>query len=57
MNNNIDLLNRQSFGMLGMEERARAVGGTLTVTPGAVSGTVVATAVPLPAPGVLDEMA
>ena len=54
----VDLLKRQSFGVLGMEERVRAIGGMLTVRPGAVSGTVVEAVVPLPAPrGVLDVMA
>jgi signal transduction histidine kinase len=37
----VNVLKRMSFGLLGMEERARAMGGTLRVTPGAVSGTMV----------------
>lgn len=36
-----------SLGLLGMRERARALGGTLTVGPGAGGGTVVALAMPL----------
>lgn len=43
----IDLLKRDSYGVLGMEERVRAIGGALTVKPGAVSGTVVTAVVPL----------
>jgi signal transduction histidine kinase len=42
-----DLLKRQSFGVLGMEERLRALSGTLRVTPGAVAGTTVEAVVPL----------
>ncbi|OYY62964.1 MAG: hypothetical protein B7Y51_07205 [Burkholderiales bacterium 28-67-8] len=46
-----DFLKRQSFGVLGMEERARALGGTLKVVPGSVSGTAVEAVVPLRAGG------
>jgi PAS domain S-box-containing protein len=42
-----DLLKRQSFGVLGMEERLRAMGGTLRLTPGAESGTTLEAVVPL----------
>lgn len=47
-----DLLKPKSVGVLGMHERVRAVGGTLRVLPGNVSGTTVDAVVPLPA--VLD---
>lgn len=43
-----DVLKHQSFGLLGMEERARAMGGTLRVAPGAVSGTTVQAVVCIP---------
>lgn len=46
-----DFLKRQSYGLLGMEERVRALGGTLTITPGTVSGTMVEAAMPLTAGG------
>jgi PAS domain S-box-containing protein len=44
-----DLLKPQSVGVLGMHERVRAVGGTLRVMHGAVSGTTVEAVVPLSA--------
>ena len=34
------------FGLAGMNERARAIGGTLTVTPGAEGGTTVTATIP-----------
>jgi PAS domain S-box-containing protein len=44
-----DLLKPNSVGVLGMDERLRAIGGTLRVMPGEVSGTTVEAMVPLPA--------
>ena len=39
---------RGSYGLLGMAERARLIGGALTITSGASTGTVVALRIPLP---------
>lgn len=38
------------FGILGMEERARALGGTLATTSAPAGGTTVRLALPLPLP-------
>ncbi|CAH2924094.1 MAG: Two-component system sensor histidine kinase [uncultured Paraburkholderia sp.] len=39
---------RGSYGLLGMAERARLIGGALTITSSASTGTVVALRIPLP---------
>ena len=42
-----DLAGAGSLGLLGMRERARALGGSLDIRPGAAGGTVVSLAMPL----------
>lgn len=39
------------FGLLGMEERVLALGGSLEIRPAATGGTVVSVRLPLPGPG------
>lgn len=46
-----DRIKPKSFGIRGMMERASALGGTLSVSPGAHGGTVVSIKIPLPANG------
>jgi signal transduction histidine kinase len=46
-----DRAKRGSFGLRGMAERAAALGGTLSVTPGSEGGTVVAIKIRLPSSG------
>lgn len=45
-----DLDRPASLGILGMEERAAALGGTVEVRPGDAGGTVVRVSIPRPAP-------
>ncbi|HEX5687397.1 MAG TPA: histidine kinase [Ideonella sp.] len=40
-------VNRRSFGLLGMEERARAAGGTLSVTSSRGAGTTITVVLPI----------
>lgn len=42
-----DAERRTSLGILGMEERAKRIGGTLTIGPGSTGGTIAAVVVPV----------
>ena len=46
-----ELRGGHSLGLLGMRERAIALGGTVTIGPGAQSGTFVTLHLPLPVTG------